>query len=114
MVAIKSITSDALRVTIDFGAGPTEMLYLGQGQDGSKQQGDNLTESLQALAQVRWVRDDLPIDDPERTTDPEDGERRFWERVGPTWFVVHQSVIFENPVWDGVKWSWTVRRAVGA
>ncbi len=114
MVAIKSINSDATKVIIDYGSGSVEALYLSHGKLGSKQQGDSLAESLTALGQHRQVRDDLPIDDPDRTIDPENGELQFWERNGPTWFLVGQSVIIENPVWDGTRWTFTARRARGA
>jgi hypothetical protein len=114
MVAIKSLTSDATKVAIDYGSGPVDALYLSHGQLGSKQQGDSLAESLTALGEVRIPLDDLPADDPDKTIDPADGERLFWERVGPTWFLVSRSVIIENPIWDGTSWSFTARRARGA
>ncbi len=114
MVAIKSMSSDTTKVTIDFGAGPVEATYLSVGgQLGSTKQGDDLAASLTALGEHRQVRDDLPLDDPDRTTDPADGERQFWERVGPTWFLVGRSVIIEKPVWDGTRWTFTARRARG-
>ena len=116
MVSVKSVTSDALKVTVDFGSGPIDALYLGQGQDGSKQQGDNLAESLTALGQRRQLLDDLPIDDPDRTIDPANGEMLFHERNGPNEFLVANRAIFENPVWieAETRWVFTVRNPRGA
>ncbi len=111
---VKAIESTTDRIIIDLGDGPVELLYLGlPGNSGSNQQRNGLVDGLNALMQTRQLLDDLPLDDPDRTIDPAVGERIFHERVGPNSFLVSQSVIVEDAVWDGEKWNLILRRAVG-
>ncbi len=70
-----------------------------------------LKELLQEDLTFRQRVRDLPADDPDKTTDPELGERLFWEGNGVNRELVSRSTIVEACVWDGTRYVFTMRRA---
>jgi len=116
---IKSISSDAFKVTIDFGTGPIEALYLSHGgQPGSANHKKNLFESIQALLETRINVDDLPLDEetlPFAGSPGEDmgfGEVMFYEKNGPNTFLVSRTAVvdIDATTWDGEKYIPVLRR----
>ena len=61
-------------------------------------------EALQNLIDQRTLRTDLPADDPARISDPARPDW-FWEGSD----IVARPVVVSDPVWDGVKLTWTTR-----
>ncbi len=116
---IRSLSSDSLSITFDFGQGPIELLYLNtQGQVGSNKHRDDLVDSINALMETRINIDDLPADEELINPRPSDeemtvrfGERMFFERNGPNTFLVSTAVI-ASAVWDGTQYLFSFRRAV--
>ena len=59
---------------------------------------------LQEAVDELQVRDDLPIDDPDRTIDPATPSY-FWERRQGTWYVVSRVAEITGIVYTGVDWD---------
>lgn len=71
-----------------------------------------LKDLINADLQVRIKVKDLPDDDPEKDTNPEKGERAYWEGQGNNKELVHQSTICDSVVWDGTRYLCHCRVAV--
>ncbi len=70
-----------------------------------------LKELLQEDLTLRQRVRDLPDDDPDKTTDPELGEKFFWEGNGINQELVSRSTIVIGGDWDGEKYNFGTRRA---
>ncbi|MDH3636861.1 MAG: hypothetical protein OES09_00150 [Gammaproteobacteria bacterium] len=70
---------------------------------------------LQDAVDQLQVRDDLPTDDPDRTTDPALPNYYFWERLQGTWYVVTRVALITGIVHDQTEsgdllyWNTTIQ-----
>lgn len=107
------------RIEWDAGSGMQHVLYSDvQGNPGSGQHPQRMQDAVNKALTFRQLLSSLPIEDPDRTTDPDrgrlfwgdlDGKKTLLEPFDRT-YLVSRAVTVTVDHWDGEKYICTTRR----